>query len=78
MITAVLLVAAKLIVLQTLDGYEVSVAADQITYLGAAKDGTSNRLLTEAARCIVNLTDGRFITVTETCSSVRQRLEAIQ
>ena len=71
----VLLVAAKLIVLHTVDGREVTIAPDQVTQLTASKDGTPNKMLVEAGKCVIGLTDGRFVTVAERCSAVRQLLE---
>jgi hypothetical protein len=67
--------AILFIVLHTVDGREVTVSPAQVTSLQAAKETTPNSLVAEAVRCIVNLTDGKFITVAEKCSEVRRLLE---
>jgi hypothetical protein len=64
-----------LIVLHAIDGREVTIATKQITSLTAAKDDKPNKVLAEPVRCVVNLVDGKFITVAETCSAVRQLIE---
>lgn len=67
LIVVALAVAIDLIVLHRSDGGEVTVNAEQITSLrtpGAVAH----------ARCLVGLTDGRFVGVLETCTEVRQRL----
>jgi hypothetical protein len=75
MIIAAVVITLRLIVLHTVDGREVTIAAKQITSLIAAKDDKPNELLAEPVRCVVNLVDGKFITVAETCSVVRQLIE---
>jgi len=72
---AVVLLTLRLIVLHAVDGREVSIAAEQVTSLTAAKDDKPNALLAESVRCVVNLADGKFITVAEKCSVVRQLIE---
>ena len=69
-----MLVAAALVLLHRLDGGEVLVSPDQITALHARGRG-HNRLITEDARCAVWLSDGRLISVFESCNRVRQLLE---
>jgi hypothetical protein len=71
------LLAATLhfVVLHTIDGREVSINPRAVTNLIAAKPDAPNELLAGPVRCIVNLTDGRFVTVTEHCDVVRQLLE---
>jgi len=34
------------------------------------------KLLTDKVHCVINMTNGKFISVTEPCDSVRRRLEA--
>jgi len=64
-----------LIVLHTVDGREVAINPAQVTHLQAAKPGEPNRLFTEGARCQINLADGKFVTVRESCDVVRKLLE---
>lgn len=66
MITVLLL----LIVLHRSDGAEVMVNAEQITSLRSPA-GHLGRLA-PGGRCIVNLVDGKFIAVLESCTEVRR------
>lgn len=75
---AIVLITLRLIVLHSVDGYEVSIAPSQVTTLRAAKDDQPNQLFTEEVRCVISTTDGKLVTVTEKCSVVRQLLEETQ
>jgi hypothetical protein len=72
---ALVLLVLHLIVLHAVDGYEVSINPQQVTSLRAAKEGEPNKLFTNEARCLISLTDGKFVTVAEHCAAVRQLLE---
>lgn len=72
---ALVFVVLHLVVLHTVDGYEVTIAPSHVTSLHAAKDGKPNELFTKPVRCVVSMADGKFVTVTEKCSVVRQLLE---
>ena len=70
MIAAVLV---ALVILHRVDGGEVLVAPDHITSmhskaLGAARD----KLITGDARCIIWLSDGKQLSVLESCDRVKQ------
>jgi uncharacterized protein YlzI (FlbEa/FlbD family) len=68
---------ATLIVLHTLDGREIDINPKQITSMREAKeDDEDGKAFTSGVRCMVNLTDGKFVTVVETCAEVRRKLEA--
>lgn len=64
----VLFAAADLVELHGVDGHVVQVNPDQVTSL---RPRTSGEHFTEKAQCLVNLTDGKYVTVTETCDKVR-------
>jgi hypothetical protein len=70
-----LAIVLHLIVLHTVDGHEVSINPKQVTSLHAAKDDQANKHYVEDARCIISLTDGKFVTVIERCDAVRKLLE---
>jgi hypothetical protein len=74
MIVAIL-AAVQLITLHTPDGREVAVAPEQVTSLTSSKENQENKLITGAAHCLVNLADGKFISVREDCIVVRKALE---
>jgi hypothetical protein len=76
MIAHALLIALQLVIFHTVDGHEVAINPAQVTNMIAAKDDQDNKLFTNSVRCVINLTDGRFITVAESCDEVKRRLEA--
>lgn len=75
---ALILVALHLIVLHTVDGHEVIINPAQVTNLIAAKEGQDNKLFTNEVHCMIGLTDGKFVSVGESCEVVRQLLEGVQ
>jgi len=74
-VSALVLIVLHLIVMHTVDGREVSINPKQVTSLHGAKNGQGNQLLTGDVSCVVGLTDGKFISVAESCDAVRKLLE---
>lgn len=68
-------VALHLVVLHSLDGREVHIAPEQVTSLHASKDDVPNKNIAGAVRCVVGLTDGKFVSVLERCDEVKRMLE---
>jgi hypothetical protein len=64
-----------LIILHSIQGHEVTISPDQVTNLRASRPDKPNTLFTEQARCVVSLTDGKFVTVKETCAEIRLLIE---
>lgn len=69
------LIASSLIVLHAADGRPVTINPHQVTSLQQAKPGETNRFLVEGVHCLVNLTDGKFVSTRETCEVVRQFMD---
>jgi hypothetical protein len=69
-----LIVAAGMITLHAPDNHEIFINPAEITVLHQ-KLGEGKGTFTEKATCMINTTDGRFITVTESCLYV---LRAVQ
>lgn len=72
------IVAYALILLHMVNGVEVAINPAQITSLQVttqAGRGTSNTLVHKDARCVVWLGSGRFYSVVEECSAIRQMIE---
>ena len=67
-----MIVAAALLILHTVSGTVVEVNPGAITHL-RNPEGQSN--FPPKAQCMVNLADGKFVTVTETCEAVRRAIE---
>lgn len=68
--------AALLIVLHSIDGHPVLINPEHVTSLRPARDvDKEEKLFPHAARCMVNLTDGKFVNVVENCDVVLKLLE---
>ena len=63
-----ILLAATLFMVHGLDGREVYVNSEQVISMAMPGD---SKLFVEGVRCVITLTDGKFITVKETCSQVQ-------
>ena len=76
-VTSFLAIAVQLVVLHRVDGGEVDINPSQVTSLHAtaAAVGQRNKLLTHEVRCVVGMTDGKFISVIEPCDVVKKLLE---
>ncbi len=61
------------IVVHSVDKREVAINVPQITSM-VARQG-QNRNLHHDATCLINLADGKFVTVIETCGEVRRLIE---
>lgn len=67
-----LLISVYLIVLHRSDGGEVTINAEQVTSLRSTR-GVGH--LAPDGHCVVGLTDGKFVTVLETCEAIDHQLE---
>jgi hypothetical protein len=66
-----------LVLLHRADGGVVHVAPGQITSMHAAAASGRNIVAHPAAHCVVWLTDGRVLSVLETCDAVRKLLDEV-
>lgn len=70
------LAAATLVLLHRADGGEVLVAPEHIASLHAkAPSSAANKVVTQEARCVVWMVDGKTLAVLEPCDVVRKLLE---
>ena len=68
--------AALLLVLSTVDGHPVLVNPAHITSLRPARNvPEKDKFFPGGAQCMVNLADGKFVNVRETCDAIRSLLE---
>ena len=67
-----LYIVLHLIMLHTVDGQEVYVNPREVTSL---KGKGSGEHFTPGANCLINLVDGKFVAVKETCNLVREEIE---
>jgi uncharacterized protein YlzI (FlbEa/FlbD family) len=63
----------ELLLLQAMDGHQIHVNKDAIVTISEPR--TIGRLGTDKFNCVIGLTSGKYITVVETCDSVRKRLK---
>ena len=59
-----------LIILHSATGVEIDLNEKLITNMRGPEVG--NRLFTDNVKCLINMSDGKFITVRETCEEVRR------
>jgi hypothetical protein len=76
----ILLAYLILIVLHNVDGEEISINVEQIVVLKHTKESTggTNALIAGGHKCVVGLTNGKFIGVVEDCGTVRQAIRQAQ
>lgn len=65
---------AILLILHTGDGRPIHVAPEHITNLHGPKAGEDNRLFTPSVNCLINLDDGKFVSVKETCEEISRMI----
>lgn len=63
-----------MIILHSGSGTSLDLNTTTITNL-RNPEPSNNALFTPGVKCQVNMTDGKFVTVTETCAEVRQIME---
>ncbi len=68
-------IALTLVLLHLLDGQEISIAPQQMTSLRAHRSDRPNKLFVDEVNCLISLTDGKFVTVRETCAEVQLLIE---
>lgn len=72
----VIVLAFELVLLHRPGGGEVWINPKSVTTMHAGKPGgESGKYLTGEAKCLLNTTDGKFISVIELCSDVRAKFE---
>jgi hypothetical protein len=72
-----LVVASSLIVFHAPDGHEIYVNPAEITVLHQRLAPGESRF-TEKASCLINTSDGKFVTVIETCFKVLDSIKGGQ
>lgn len=69
-----------MLVVTTVDGIHVAINPAQVTRLHPSREAEQGRpsdLVAPGIRCVISLTDGKFVSVVEDCDSIRRRIEAI-
>jgi hypothetical protein len=68
-------IALVLLVLHGPDGREIDVSVNEITSLQCKMPKIENRLFHSGVNSIVNTSDGKFVSVVETCTQIRELIE---
>ena len=76
----VLFAFITLVVLHNIDGNEITINADQVTTLHHTNEaaGQTNKLIAGGHRCVIGLSNGKFVSVVEDCGMVRQAIKEAQ
>lgn len=69
------LVVALLLLLHGPTGREIRLNPHSVTSLHMAEKQGRNQAITDAANCLINTTDGKFISVVETCEAVSRMID---
>jgi hypothetical protein len=59
-----------MVILHSATGVEIDVNTSTITNMRSPEPG--NRHFTPNVKCLINMSDGKFVTVKETCEEVRR------
>lgn len=63
-----------LVLLHAPDGHIILINPDAVTSMHSAIEGKANELVTDAVQCLINTSDGKFVSVVEPCEKVRALL----
>jgi uncharacterized protein YlzI (FlbEa/FlbD family) len=74
--TSATAIVLQLVLLHSLDGRSIMINPTQVTMLVSAPIGQKNKLFVAGAHCMLNMSDGKFVTVSETCDQVVELLKA--
>lgn len=70
-----MMVVFSMIVLHAPDGREIDVAVDEITAIHCKVPGKQNSLFADGVNAVINTTDGKHISVAETCTIIRDLMK---
>jgi len=56
-------------------GHEITLKPQSVTSLHAAISGVPNKQFADDVKCVINTSDGKFISVIETCEDVSRAIQ---
>lgn len=74
MIHPVILIVWRLLILHAPNGDEIDVNPMEITSIREKHGDEDNKLVTKEVQCLINMSDGKYVSVTEPCDTVRQMI----
>ena len=69
-----MIVFAAFVEFHTIDGRKASLNTEQITSIVRGKDGEGNKLFIDGVHCVIGFTNGKFISVSESCDEVLRKI----
>ena len=67
-----LLAALELVTVHMIDGRVVQINPAEITSMVWPREASPNTVMTDGVNCVISFTDGKFLSVAETCSEVQE------
>ena len=75
---SVALIVMRLLTLHAPGGQEINLNPVHINSMRAGEGGDKNVLLTGAVHCVIAMSDGKLVNVTESCVQVRRAIEELE
>lgn len=72
------LIVLQLLTLHAPGGQEINLNPVHINSMRAGEGGDKNVLLTGAVHCVIAMTDGKLVNVTESCAEVRRQIDEVE
>jgi uncharacterized protein YlzI (FlbEa/FlbD family) len=69
------LVVLHLVLLHTVDGRETLINPEQVASMTHRNADRPNKLLVDDVECVIELSNGKFVSVIEHCDEVQRKLE---
>jgi len=66
-----LLAALELVTVHMIDGRVVQINPAEITSMVWPHEASSNKVMDDDVNCVISFTDGKFLSVAETCAEVQ-------
>jgi hypothetical protein len=66
------------LILHAPGGQDIAVNIKQITSMRAGDPVTKNKIIAGEVRCVLNMDDGKFISVIETCGDIRRMINDLE
>lgn len=74
----IVLIVLQWLILHAPGGQEIGINPVHINSMRAGEGGDKNVLLTGAVHCVIAMTDGKLVNVTESCVEVRRLIREIE
>jgi len=78
MIFCLIAVVLRIIVVHSPGGGEIDINPNGIVSMRSEYRKGEDRMFTENTNCMINTSDGRFISVVESCAEVRKLIEELE